>query len=986
MEEKKLPMPRSVQLIVTFSVVLLAAGSVTGRDYFVDQKHPQADDKNPGTEDKPFKTIQPAVDAANPGETVFVKAGVYGDVVKLRTFGSPYHLSTLTAWKNDRVVIGSELRDLPPANQWKPIAGHKSFQVQLPEGTPEDPMVILDGKPIVTLRKDALPADDVYNWAHYRVKDRTLIVNTGDGNPAAAHKMQFARDIQPLMVTEMSGFWRIQKLEFAYVRCAIGLDGTGILLEDCYFHNTYRPAVFLIGRACTIRRCNFYRCGYAISGQHGVGSIIEDNLIVQCGQEAHDDIDCRVANDFTPVGGPICFKSGPVVGGIVRYNIIADSTGGLWYDGAGTGLRIIGNAFWSNRWGNGIYNEFAVNDTLVIGNYFHRTGVVSSWSARMTTVDNFFFGGNKEGDQGCGIGWCNRDVWPLRNTFMTARNNAFTASHMGYLSGSDRGTDGLYPEGFARAFVDYNRVRTLPGDTVLFRSPTTICKTLEEIQENYGWDLHGELKWCKPQDNDLTPGSMGGTTVTFRVPWGPRNHLARPMLADTAIDGKWPAAAEYSGPRFPSFFWRFADGNYDETTLKSQYIDMTSDRLWKPNCDSGYDVGSNRGAAWYVEGEDKYPDPKMHIEKPYNRAEMTDGNRWLVVQGQKPQDMPPTGLGWWTSWLAAAPGARITVSFKILGKKIESTDTAMPVVYMQFISATGQQVKRAYLVGRGEAQLDDAKMLHRRELTTGSFDWTEVKETITAPDTAVRMALFLGMLPCKGEVGFDDINIRTADGELPPGETEIVEALPAQIAKERMREIIYLDLSEEANRALASPAAGDGKGWTDQGPDLDMRRLPTGAQSYGGVPFQLLSGDKAVIVLKGSGKAGKDLPQEVTIPVGGRKIEALYILHANAMMAPKLQSLLMITVKYQDGSKSDFGFGPYLLADWLAPPMREFVGNPMTTAALTVPVGKDRKGTIYRTEWILDRAKHGVPVEAVILRGSVDGVPVILGLTGVTQW
>ena len=64
----------------------------------------------------------------------------------------------------------------------------------------------------------------------------------------------------------------------------------------------------------------------------------------------------------------------------------------------------------------------------------------------------------------------------------------------------------------------------------------------------------------------------------------------------------------------------------------------------------------------------------------------------------------------------------------------------------------------------------------------------------------------------------------------------------------------------------------------------------------------------------------------------------------------------------------------------------EFQDNPYTTAALTVPVGAKGKGTVYRTEWILDRAKHDVPVESVILRGTGDGVPIILGLTGVTQW
>ena len=60
--------------------------------------------------------------------------------------------------------------------------------------------------------------------------------------------------------------------------------------------------------------------------------------------------------------------------------------------------------------------------------------------------------------------------------------------------------------------------------------------------------------------------------------------------------------------------------------------------------------------------------------------------------------------------------------------------------------------------------------------------------------------------------------------------------------------------------------------------------------------------------------------------------------------------------------------------------------RPFKTIQLTVPVGKDRKGTLYRSEWILDRAKHDVPVESITLRGADKGVPIILGFTGVTQW
>ena len=59
-------------------VLVLAPSGVAGAaERFVDQKAPAADDRNPGTEAKPFKTIQTAVDVARPGDTIYVKAGLY---------------------------------------------------------------------------------------------------------------------------------------------------------------------------------------------------------------------------------------------------------------------------------------------------------------------------------------------------------------------------------------------------------------------------------------------------------------------------------------------------------------------------------------------------------------------------------------------------------------------------------------------------------------------------------------------------------------------------------------------------------------------------------------------------------------------------------------------------------------------------------------------------------------------------------------------
>ncbi len=114
-------------------------------------------------------------------------------------------------------------------------------------------------------------------------------------------------------------------------------------------------------------------------------------------------------------------------------------------------------------------------------------------------------------------------------------------------------------------------------------------------------------------------------------------------------------------------------------------------------------------------------------------------------------------MGYWSPCLGAAPGAKITVSLKMRGKDLLSTDKGSPVVWLRFTNETGQHQRRVFLVGK-----DDESRTHRPELTAGDYDWTEVKETITTPEGAVRMALFFGLLPCKGKVNFDDIHITTA--------------------------------------------------------------------------------------------------------------------------------------------------------------------------------------------------------------------------------
>lgn len=113
----------------------------------------------------------------------------------------------------------------------------------------------------------------------------------------------------------------------------------------------------------------------------------------------------------------------------------------------------------------------------------------------------------------------------------------------------------------------------------------------------------------------------------------------------------------------------------------------------------------------------------------------------------------------------------------------------------------------------------------------------------------------------------------------------------------------------------------------------------------------------------------------------------LYLLYGSAFLTQENTWLFEVTVKYKDGTTTRWGGYPYVLCDWLAQPVRTFKDDYTTTAAYTVPVGNSAKGTLYRTEWIFERARHDVPVESITIKGNPQkGVPLILGLTGVTQW
>ncbi len=80
------------------------------RTYYVSQKHPKVDDKNPGTRELPWKTISRAAEILKPGERVIVEEGVYRERVSpVRGGDGPGAMITYEAAGGQKVIIrGSE--------------------------------------------------------------------------------------------------------------------------------------------------------------------------------------------------------------------------------------------------------------------------------------------------------------------------------------------------------------------------------------------------------------------------------------------------------------------------------------------------------------------------------------------------------------------------------------------------------------------------------------------------------------------------------------------------------------------------------------------------------------------------------------------------------------------------------------------------------------------------------------------------------------
>jgi hypothetical protein len=86
----------------------LAVGAASATEHVVDARCEIADDENPGTDERPFRTIQHAADKARAGDTVIVRAGVYREAIILTRSGKP-GLPITFRGESGAVVTGADI-------------------------------------------------------------------------------------------------------------------------------------------------------------------------------------------------------------------------------------------------------------------------------------------------------------------------------------------------------------------------------------------------------------------------------------------------------------------------------------------------------------------------------------------------------------------------------------------------------------------------------------------------------------------------------------------------------------------------------------------------------------------------------------------------------------------------------------------------------------------------------------------------------------
>ena len=273
-------------------LLFLSADSATGETYHVAQNRPDASDQNPGTAEKPWKSISKAAETLQAADTIVIHAGIYREHVMPARGGTESLPITYAAADGEEVVIsGADV-----VTGWTSVGNgiwkKESWLYRFPTHPNDEfhrligrcEQVIADGallRHVATIAEMqpgtfcAMPDDKLL---HVRLRD--------DADPnnrlveASVRPLGFGlgwgdEPVHHIRVRGLTIRHAANKAQYG----ALHAKGDGWLIEDCTAQWTNGTGVSFRGNDITLRRVRSHHNGQQGAGGSAKGFLLEDVVL-----------------------------------------------------------------------------------------------------------------------------------------------------------------------------------------------------------------------------------------------------------------------------------------------------------------------------------------------------------------------------------------------------------------------------------------------------------------------------------------------------------------------------------------------------------------------------------------------------------------------------------------------------------------------------------------------------------------------------------
>lgn len=364
---------------------LAGPGARADKVYHVAVNAPTADDANPGTRERPWKTLAPAAaQAYAPGDRLSIHSGVYWDRLQLTnvagTAAAPVTIEGVpdagpVILKGSRLlqVNWTQITKAEPRVEPYPNAFMRRWVTDCP-GPRVSQVVLSDQRFLQQIgpndyTPDQLPlvgatVDDMFRWTFFHDVERGRLYVDVVGAPSWYH-IDVARNEGAVIGLTRCRHVVVRDLEARYAGGISIMQSDHVTIEDVTVYGGARDGIALrLSRHCTVRRCRAIH-----NGCTGIGLSATTDCTVE--ETAIQENNYRRFHTGWHAGGT---KNVKTVRCAFAKCVVAGNLGdGIWFDIDCQDTQIVGNRIHDNE-GGGVFYEISFGQTVIANNLIYRNG------------------------------------------------------------------------------------------------------------------------------------------------------------------------------------------------------------------------------------------------------------------------------------------------------------------------------------------------------------------------------------------------------------------------------------------------------------------------------------------------------------------------------------------------------------------------------------------------------------------------------------